>query len=847
MKKLQLILNMLLATMTAIVFTACTDDTDKPATVDNTVTPENYTEPTTDQMEVRIEADLTAAVLGQFDENSTGAALVRRLPNAPVDIDFNTSLVLLKGSDFEGAFPLTDEQLYAVAVIYMSGGYIAIERPTERQLDNFYGELYDAIIDVQEDLIEENFYMDEEEAQAAARSTGQTERLQVRRANVHRFARRAGVDTESEVLAEMLILGPIDYFYQEPFEAEANIITQGQDGEGPLTAPVTEIVTIERNGYHSGLMADAAAQWLNDAERRLAETYDEMPDEVRAQTRASANDAINNLMSASETFTFNGRMVYRNYENQNRWTYRIQQTIRSWGVHNFSSNKDYYYVQQNVSLNMGSKDGDYFFYDYPGESYWTPTSNFGYWNCYYGSFLSSYTTSMELVGNGDILMEAAVPTTDNGSTSISVNIGQSSSFTETTGVTWSGTFGITGGKSTATGTVGGSYSTGTTNASSFSLNTSRTYKDLIPVQNRENNKVTWTYKGNLPKYRIEDRDGKYWFMHGTAPEILVNTASLTNEICWSVGNPEGRYTLNVTSCPETAILLYHDGDKYEDSSKEGHYEFTKSDLDNNFRYELTQPNRALQTWNMGVTIDEYVNPDLFGHRDLIVQALQSQFPQLYREQFTLADKTAENLEAANVFIGQSKSVFGQNYDILQNIARDHGAKSFTIHWRRQGATARDSYTVMLDDDNNNRLEYDGGIDDGTNTAANLFDFNFSSKWRCGLDKKMSGGYRFFWVEFHASKAVSPKSYTMVTASDAAQNYQDNPRLWYLYGKKQKTDEWTLLATVDDTYNNGDGLPWANNAVKTKKFDVQPVNMQYFRLEANSWTWHIQLAELYFNY
>lgn len=75
----------------------------------------------------------------------------------------------------------------------------------------------------------------------------------------------------------------------------------------------------------------------------------------------------------------------------------------------------------------------------------------------------------------------------------------------------------------------------------------------------------------------------------------------------------------------------------------------------------------------------------------------------------------------------------------------------------------------------------------------------------------------------------------------------NPRLWRLYGKKQKTDEWTLLATVDDTNNNGDGLPWTNSSVKTKKFDVQPVNMQYFRLEANSWSWYIQLGEFYFNY
>jgi len=128
---------------------------------------------------------------------------------------------------------------------------------------------------------------------------------------------------------------------------------------------------------------------------------------------------------------------------------------------------------------------------------------------------------------------------------------------------------------------------------------------------------------------------------------------------------------------------------------------------------------------------------------------------------------------------------------------------------------------------------------------NLFDSNFYSKWRCESNKKESGGY--YWVEFHAPKTVSPKSYTMVTANDASENYLKNPRIWRLYGKKQKADEWTLLATVDDTDNKGDGLPWTNCSVKTKQFDVQPNDMQYFRLESNSWSWYVQLGEFYFNY
>ena len=88
---------------------------------------------------------------------------------------------------------------------------------------------------------------------------------------------------------------------------------------------------------------------------------------------------------------------------------------------------------------------------------------------------------------------------------------------------------------------------------------------------------------------------------------------------------------------------------------------------------------------------------------------------------------------------------------------------------------------------------------------------------------------------------------MVTATDAAQNYLFNPCVWYLYGKKKTADQWTLLATVDDSKNNGNGLPWANSSSVTKSFDVKPAGMQYFRLEADSWSYAIQLAEFYFNY
>ena len=822
---------------------------DNPVGVDGSIViqPEKLTEPTTDQLGVSVRDYMPAAVMGQFDDSSTGAALVRRLAESSSDIDFNTRLVLLKGSDFESASPLTDKQLYAVVVAYMGGGYIAIDCPTKHQLENFYDAFYKAAVEVEKDLLADNFDLDEDEAEAAARSTSLADRMEARLANVSHYATRSGADPVDEVLSEMLILGPIDYFYQEPFGTQTTISTQTQDGDGPLSAAVQQTVPLGRNAYRSGLMADAAARWLNDAEQRMAETYAEAPAEARAVTRASANDAINELMNASETFTFSGKIFYRYYDNTlGSGCDRVEMTVRSWGVHNFATGKDYYYVKQNVSLNMGKKsNGDWMFGTYEGDSYWHEASGFGnYWNKWYGSFLSKYTTSMDLSGKGTIMLEAALPETENTQSTQTVNIGQSASVSETVGVTIGTTFGFQGGGPMMTVNMSGSYTYGTTQASSFSLSSSKTHKDLSPSVNREDKKVTWIYKGNLPKYRIENRDNLYWYMHDAAPEILVNTASLTNDVCWSVIHPEGRYTLNITSYPQTAALLYHFGKGDNDaSSKEGHYEYTENNEDNNFSHELLQPNRSMQKWHTSLVVDEIAAPANYGQGANLENRIKAQYPNLYLNNFSIADKTNESLEAAYLFINHAKREFTQNYDILQNMARDYGIRKFTIIWTREGTTVRERFTVLGED--YNPLVADGGTDDGKNKVGSLFDSNYYTKWRAESSNKEKD--KPYWIEFHAPQPVSPKSYTMVTASDAAEDDLFNPCEWKLFGKKNKTDEWTLLATVNDRKNDGDGLPWANSTPKKKLFDQQPHDMQYFRLEASPWIWAIQLAEFYFNY
>lgn len=147
MKLARLLLSML------ILLTACSDDSNmEGVTPSPNVT--TWEEPTTDQMAVRVTVDVPAVALSQFAEKSVGAALLKRLPNVSSVITDDTELVLLKGSDISS---LSDATMSQVANVLAMGGYVAIERPTQRQLDNFMERMETALGDVMEDAVTELF------------------------------------------------------------------------------------------------------------------------------------------------------------------------------------------------------------------------------------------------------------------------------------------------------------------------------------------------------------------------------------------------------------------------------------------------------------------------------------------------------------------------------------------------------------------------------------------------------------------------------------------------------------------------------------------------------------------
>ena len=139
----------------ASVFTSCVENIDNPTPAQpvaegDIVIPED---PTDDQMEVNVNADLLTAAISDFDDNSMASALLKRIPLSLADVSPDTKFVLLKGDDL---FSVTNETWKAIAMVYLKGGFVAIERPTNERLLGFTVGLMAAVQFTLEDLLGEN-------------------------------------------------------------------------------------------------------------------------------------------------------------------------------------------------------------------------------------------------------------------------------------------------------------------------------------------------------------------------------------------------------------------------------------------------------------------------------------------------------------------------------------------------------------------------------------------------------------------------------------------------------------------------------------------------------------------
>jgi hypothetical protein len=159
-----------------------------------------------------------------------------------------------------------------------------------------------------------------------------------------------------------------------------------------------------------------------------------------------------------------------------------------------------------------------------------------------------------------------------------------------------------------------------------------------------------------------------------APTSITTDVNMDNQACWSVENPEGEYTLEVTS-DSWMESMWSDKDEWIFAMETGTYP-----EDN--KYKLIVPNRAEQTWHMDVTFPEIGQPGHEGQKGLLTQYLKEQFPDLYQTKLSLADKTAESENTIKILVNQADYLL-HNTDggqTLREYALDLGISQYTIKW-----------------------------------------------------------------------------------------------------------------------------------------------------------------------
>lgn len=622
----------------------------------------NPTDMNVDELNVKVTADMPTAVLSSFDENSMGAALVRRLNIKTNEVTSDTKMILIKGEDIKSR-PITEWM--QAAKIYLQGGYIAVEKPRNAHLVEVAEQLSTKLEQATVDLMTQSGHVTitPPNQQSGNAINSDAARINARVANIKSMAAtRSGADDEAEPVAEMVIFSPRGYYQCEPHQGVlVSSSYTDKDGKEVVTE---EIHNPDYTKRSSGCLADGAAMWLN--------TKNAQTPTNKATNRADGGGAINELMGASEEHYYQRSLMAHDWNAQDRKKPNgFTETIRVWGSHNMKTNKDYYFVEQKaLSAVGGQQEGDARFDAnktlYAGpykEDEWIDASydhDGTHFTRYYGAFWQSGEYSLNLVGSGTIKLEDALPTTDNNTMSTSIAVGETHSETSTVGVS----MGMVGFQPS----VGLNYSHGWTNGTSYTMTTTTNTKEIAVQKNTEANKVIWKYENGQKTYEDTKKD-----KHPLVPTSITTDVNMDNQACWSVENPEGEYTLEVTS-NSYMRSIYDNGDWKT-------WKGLSPSQENN-KYKLIVPNRAEQTWHMDVTFPEIGQEGHEGQKGLLTQYLGEQFPDLYQTKLSLADKTAESENTIKILVNQADYLL-HNSDggqTLREYALDLGISQYTIKW-----------------------------------------------------------------------------------------------------------------------------------------------------------------------
>ena len=684
---------MLLAAVVAAGLAACAEH-DNPAGADtaNTEVPQQVEEPTDDQMAVRVTANIPTAVLGQFDDTSMGAALQRRLGSTSASIGDDTKLVLLSPS---GIRSLTNEQVIDLTRLLLKGGYIAIEKPTYEDFSILTLAMVVSIVVTENDLLtaDGDVTITTDNPAAARRvKSEQEDRLRARLANVKALTRAEQIDM-NKPMGEMLIFGPHSYYLCESLNG-GKVVHTTTDSNGNTVEEEVTLPERDYTRYRSGLMADGAAQWLNTRQQSIAQRQAQA--RRLAMTRGAGEGVINDLMSASDEFTLQSHLYSRNqYGGGEEKPNAYHRTIAVWGVYDTKNDRDYYYVQQKVRMEIGGKqEGNARWnlkktlYHGPYEPDMWTVADFTWegnrYKYYYGAWLNSYISKLKLTGEGTIRIEQSTPFTDNNDVSRSISIGESHSTSQSIGFSIGGSFGSDG----ASFNPSVNYSCGWTDGTSFEITNTTISKEMKCQKNTNGTEVTWKYECGKEIEIYKDNNNNY--CHTMAPDALVNDVDIDNQVCWSVTNPKGSYQLDVYEEPEMKTLMMKVEKGYTSMYAGG------TTWGNN-TYTFKTPNRSIQKWSMDVTFPEVGQEGHHGDKGKLDETLKRHYPDLYQPTLILADQTPTSENTIKHMVNLTKTIM-KNKDgaqTLREFALDLGLSEFTIKWYCNDGNHPNSYNFTV--------------------------------------------------------------------------------------------------------------------------------------------------------
>lgn len=682
------------------VFASCVANEDNSsADVPGGEVTEPYVEPTADQLEVKVTADMPTAVLAQFDESTVAAALIKRLPQTTTAINDDTKLVLLDDSQIKS---LTEDDYFAMSRVIFNGGYVALHRPKFENAFFFAVSLDDQFEKIQNAILKENGVegADDEPAASSRRNDGDM----VRKVNNVRALHRSGeaID-ENTVIYELVVFSTNANYLIPPYSEEMTVASTMEDEQGQETTVETKEKFL-LNPYHCGHLADGVATWLNAKEQEKAQA--QQPEAASAKRRAEANEVINSIMSSTDEFTITGSLNARDdqgkvYNRKNA----SNTTIRSWSVHDFASNRDFYYVEESHHIRMGGENSDK-----SKTLYWGPYNrekwmytmekkhivgniyadmpktfsvegieDYGSdYAFYYGSWLSESRHTMKLTGAGDIQVEKSLPSTDNNQTTETIAIGTTDGTSHTSGWSFGGNLGFNAGKSGDNGTGGGSggfnfsytNTTTTIHNTSFTMSTSSVSKDLAITRNTDGAAVTWHYKqGHKPETIFQ---GKFW--HELAAPTLTNDIDITNKVCWSVKNPSGKYKLYWYRANFTqAKFAKANRELSTDVSRGSGYDKT---------HTLSAPRRFKKEWYCDLRVsgknlkDDATEKFLAYLREVVN-------PTMFSNKFYLAEATNDDVKVIKYNVGVATKILKKDSNLremIENRAKELGIEKYTIKW-----------------------------------------------------------------------------------------------------------------------------------------------------------------------